>query len=189
MANADTPNGFVPKRHLTGGVIRANEYLIANGKAANFFSGDIVDLGSDGFLDTFANNEKAIGVFYGVEYVDATTGDVRFLKKWASGTTVKANTDVKAYVYDDPMITYTVQAGNGSIAQANIGETANVLLTAGNSTYGYSQHELDNDTLGTGSLVLRVLRKVDEPNNDFGENAKVEVTINQHRLATQGAGV
>ena len=137
MANADTPNGFVPKRHLTGGVIRANEYLIANGKAANFFSGDIVDLGSDRFLDTFANNEKAIGVFYGVEYVDATTGDVRFLKKWASGTTVKANTDVKAYVYDDPMITYTVQAGNGSIAQANVGETANVLLTAGNDTYSY----------------------------------------------------
>jgi len=189
MANADTPNGFVPKRHLTGGVIRDNEYLIANGKAANFFSGDIVDLGSDGFLDTFANNEKAIGVFYGVEYVDESTGDVKFVKKWTSGTTVKANTDVKAYVYDDPMITYTIQAGNGSIAQANIGETANVLLTAGNSTYGYSQQELDNDTLAATSLVLRVLRKVDEPNNDFGENAKVEVVINQHRLSTQGAGV
>ena len=189
MANANTPNGFVPKRHLTGGVIRANEYLIANGKAANFFSGDIVDLGSDGYLDTFANNEKAIGVFYGVEYVDESTGDVKFVKKWTSGTTVKANTDVKAYVYDDPMITYTIQAGNGSIAQANIGETANVLLTAGNSTYSYSQQELDNDTLAATSLVLRVLRKVDEPNNDFGENAKVEVVINQHRLSTQGAGV
>jgi len=189
MANADTPNGFVPKRHLTGGVIRANEYLIANGKAANFFSGDIVDLGSDGYLDTFANDEKAIGVFYGAEYVDESTGDVKFVKKWTSGTTVKANTTVKAYVYDDPMITYTVQAGNGSIAQANIGETANVLLTAGNSTYGYSQQELDNDTLAATSLVLRVLRKVDEPDNDFGENAKVEVVINQHRLSTQGAGV
>jgi len=189
MANADTPNGFVPKRHLTGGVIRANEYLIANGKAANFFSGDIVDLGSDGYLDTFANTEKAIGVFYGVEYVDESTGDVKFVKKWTSGTTVKANTEVKAYVYDDPMITYTVQAGNGSIAQANIGETANVLLTAGNSTYGYSQQELDNDTLAATSLVLRVLRKVEEPDNDFGENAKVEVVINQHRLSTQGAGV
>src|SRR5210317_2154383 len=188
MANADTPNGFVPKRHLTGGVIRANEYLIANGKAANFFSGDIVDLGSDGYLDTFANTEKAIGVFYGVEYVDESTGDVKFVKKWTSGTTVKANTEVKAYVYDDPMITYTVQAGNGSIAQANIGETANVLLTAGNSTYGYSQQELDNDTLAATSLVLRVLRKVEEPDNDFGENAKVEVVINQHRLSTQGAG-
>jgi len=189
MANANQPQGFVPKRHLTGGVIRANEYLIANGKAANFFSGDIVDLGSDGYLDTFANDEKAIGVFYGVEYVDETTGDVKFLKKWASGTTVKANTQVKAYVYDDPMITYEVQAGNGSIAQANIGETANVLLTAGNSTYGYSQHELDNDTLSNASRVLRVLRKVDEPNNDFGADAKVEVVINQHRLSTQGAGV
>jgi len=189
MANADTPNGFVPKRHLTGGVIRANEYLIENGQATNFFSGDIVDLGSDGYLDTFANDEKAIGVFYGVEYVDESTGDVKFVKKWTSGTTVKANTTVKAYVYDDPMITYTIQAGNGSIAQANIGETANVLLTAGNSTYGYSQQELDNDTLAATSLVLRVLRKVDEPDNDFGENAKVEVVINQHRLSTQGAGV
>ena len=189
MANADQPNGFVPKRHLTGGVIRANEYLIENGHSTNFFSGDIVDLGSDGYLDAFANSDKAIGVFYGVEYVDESTGDVKFLKKWTANTTVKANTSVKAYVYDDPMITFTVQAGNGSIAQANVGETANVLLTAGNSTYGYSQHELDNATLGTGSLVLRVLRKVDEPDNAWAENAKVEVTINQHRLSTQGAGV
>jgi hypothetical protein len=189
MANADKPQGFVPKRHLTGGIIRANEYLIANGKATNFFSGDIVDLGSDGYLDAFANTEKAIGVFYGVEYVDESTGDVKFTKKWTSGTTVKANTDIKAYVYDDPMITFTVQAGNGAITQANVGETANVLLTAGDSTYGYSKHELDNDTLATGALVLRVLRKVDEPDNTWAENAKVEVTINQHRLSTQGAGI
>ena len=189
MANADQPQGFVPKRHLTGGVIRANEYLIENGQATTFYSGDIVDLGSDGYLDAFANTDKAIGVFYGVEYVDESTGDVKFLKKWTANTTVKANTSVKAYVYDDPMITYTVQAGNGSIAQANIGETANVLLTTGDNTYGYSKHELDNATLGTGSLVLRVLRLVDEPDNVFGENAKVEVTINQHRLTSQGAGV
>tara|TARA_Y100001972_G_scaffold118255_1_gene158159 strand:+ start:123 stop:386 length:264 start_codon:yes stop_codon:yes gene_type:complete len=80
MANANQPQGFVPLRHLTGGIIRANEYLIENGQAQNFFSGDIVDLGSDGFLDSFANSDKAIGVFYGVEYVDETTGDVKFLK-------------------------------------------------------------------------------------------------------------
>ncbi len=102
---------------------------------------------------------------------------------------MKAGTEAKAYVYDDPMITYKVQAGNGSIAQANIGETANVLLTAGDSTYGYSQHELDNDTLSNGSRVLRVLRLVDMPENDFGADAKVEVTINQHRLTSQGAGI
>jgi hypothetical protein len=30
MANADTPNGFIPLRHLTGGVIRPQEYPIAN---------------------------------------------------------------------------------------------------------------------------------------------------------------
>ena len=47
MASADTPHGFTPLRHLTGGVIRANEYEIANGEADSFSFGDIVQLDRD----------------------------------------------------------------------------------------------------------------------------------------------
>jgi hypothetical protein len=39
MANTNAPQGFIPLRHLTGGVIRPQEYAIANSYAANLASG------------------------------------------------------------------------------------------------------------------------------------------------------
>tara|TARA_Y100000401_G_C8314897_1_gene221876 strand:+ start:1052 stop:1621 length:570 start_codon:yes stop_codon:yes gene_type:complete len=189
MANADTPHGFTPMRHLTGGVIRANEYEIANGEADSFSFGDIVQLDSDGFLDAFANNENAIGVFYGVQYTDDTTGDVKFERKWTGGSTFKANTKCKALVYDDPNITFKVQAGGAAIAQANVGELCNVILTAGDATFLNSKHEADMSTLANTAKVLRILRIVDEPGNEVAENAEIEVVINNHLFGTQNAGI
>ena len=68
MANVNAPNGFVPLRHLTGGVIRANEYAIANGYAANLASGDLVTLATDGTVIRGTAGGVALGVFYGVEH-------------------------------------------------------------------------------------------------------------------------
>jgi hypothetical protein len=104
MANVDAPNGFTPLRHLTGGVIRANEYPIANSYAANLASGDIVALHTDGTVIRGTAGGVVLGVFYGVEYIDNDTGDVKFRKVWNNGTTAKANEPIKAYVYDDPNI-------------------------------------------------------------------------------------
>ena len=92
MANVDTPNGFIPLRHLTGGVIRANQYFIANSEPDSFYYGDLVTLGSDGELDAYANNLNAIGVFYGVEYIEDVTGDVKFEKVWTAATNIKSGT-------------------------------------------------------------------------------------------------
>ena len=164
MANTNAPNGFTPIRHLTGGVIRPQEYAIANGLAANLASGDLVTMTTDGTIIRGTAGGTALGVFYGVEYQDNTSGDVKFVKVWNSGTTVKANTAVKAYVYDDPNITFQVQC-NGTFATANVGE------------------------LATTAKVLRILRLVDMPNNDAGADAKVEVVISNHLYGTRQAGV
>ena len=100
MANTNAPSGFTPLRHLTGGVIRANEYEIANSQADTFSYGDIVTMNSSGQLDGFANGVNAVGIFYGVEYIDDATGSVEFVKRWKGATTVKAGTTPKAYVYE-----------------------------------------------------------------------------------------
>ena len=188
MANTNALNGFVPIRHLTGGVIRPQEYAIANGLAANLASGDLVTMTTDGTIIRGTAGGTALGVFYGVEYQDNTSGDVKFVKVWNSGTTVKANTAVKAYVYDDPNITFQVQC-NGTFATANVGELANVTIGTFNSTYGHSTDELDISTLATTAKVLRILRLVDMPNNDAGADAKVEVVISNHLYGTRQAGV
>jgi hypothetical protein len=188
MANTDAPNGFVPLRHLTGGVVRPQAYPIANGFSTSLFSGDLVTLLSNGTVGIGTNTTNALGVFYGVQYIDQTTGDVKFSKIWPASTTVKTNTAATAFVYDDPNITYKVQ-GSGTFANANVGETCNVLFTAGESTFGGSQQEANLSSLGTTAQVLRILRLVDEPNNDVGADAKLEVVINNHLYGTRSSGI
>ena len=117
MSNVNAPNGFVPLRHLTGGVIRANEYPIANGYAANLASGDLVTLATDGTVVRGTAGGVALGVFYGVEYI-ATDGSVKFEKVWNNGTVTKDSANAKAYVYDDPNITYKVQTNGTFVATA-----------------------------------------------------------------------
>jgi hypothetical protein len=188
MANTDAPNGFVPLRHLTGGVVRPQAYPIANAYATSLFSGDLVTLLSDGTVGISTNAINALGVFYGVQYIDQTSGDVKFSKIWPASTTVKTNTAATAFVYDDPNITYQVQ-GNGTFANANVGELCNVTFTAGETTFGGSQQEADLGTLATTAKVLRILRLVDEPNNAVGADAKLEVVINNHLYGTRASGI
>ena len=187
MANLNAPQGFIPLRHLTGGVIRAQEYPIANSYGTTIASGDLVTLTTDGTVIRGTAGGNALGVFYGVEYIDNSTGDVKFVKVWNASTAVKANTKVKALVYDDPNITYKVQC-NGTFATANVGELANVTIGTANTTFGHSTDELDIATLATTSKVLRILRLVDEPNNAAGADALVEVVINKSLYGVGGAG-
>ena len=88
MANLDAPQGFTPVRHMSGGVIRTNAYEIANGSGTSIFSGDAVQLLTNGTITLMANDTKPIGVFAGCEYTDQATGDVKFLKVWTASTTV-----------------------------------------------------------------------------------------------------
>ena len=102
---------------------------------------------------------------------------------------MKAGTTPKAYVYDDPNITFSVQAGNGAFTQANVGELCNVLLTASTTPYFHSRHEADMDTLATTAKVLRILRVENIPGNETAADAKIEVVINNHLFGTQNAGI
>ena len=188
MANTNAPNGFVPLRHLTGGVIRPQAYPVANAYATSLFSGDLVTLLSDGTVGISTNAINALGVFYGVQYIDQTSGDVKFSKVWTASTAIKANTAATAFVYDDPNITYEVQ-GSGTFANANVGELCNVIFTAGETTFGGSQQEANLATLGTTALPLRILRLVDAPDNAVGADAKLEVVINNHLYGTRASGI
>ena len=82
MANANTPIGFVPLRHLTGGVIIPQEYPIANSYGTAIASGDLVTMTTDGTVIRGTAGGTALGVFYGVEYIENSTGDVKFSKIW-----------------------------------------------------------------------------------------------------------
>jgi len=178
MANPDSPRGFWPLRHLTGGTIRANEYTIASGYGANIFHGDLVKLVAGGGLEVAAAGNRVVGVFKGVQYT-SSTGDPVFAKYWPTGRTA---TDIKAYVYDDPNTVFGVQSAGSTVA-ADVGNLGDHVAGTGSTTTGRSAFEL-NGTTSTAYAGFRVLGKIDNPGNSYGTNVDLEVQIYEHEYGS-----
>ena len=184
MANVDAAQGFTPIRHMSGNIPRANKYTIASGLAENIFTGDLVILIDTGLLTPHTATEtNNIGVFAGVSYT-AADGSYVYSQYWPSGTVA---TDIVAYVYDDPYIVYKIQSA-GTPAQTNIGNCADVVAGAGSTTTGQSGFEL-NGTMAAGIATCKIIGLYEAPDNALGEFAIMEVTINEHILGTNIAGI
>ena len=183
MPNVNAPSGLKPVRHLGGGVVRANEYLIntsgSTGFNDNIFSGDPVVLNADGTIEIAPAGAPPTGVFHGCNYV-ASDGSIVFTRNWVASTAVKAGSQIQAYVYDDPMIAYEIQANTA--ASTDVGVLCDFVVGSGSALTGQSACTADvSDTTG-GSL--RVLRLVPRPDNAYGAYAKLEVQIPASTLNT-----
>ncbi len=181
MANSDNPNGFTPVRHMSGGTIRANGYLIESGETTAIFSGDLVTLETDGYIEQAdATDVNIVGVFGGVEYT-ATDGSVVFKNNWVASTATLGSNDVKAYVYDDPSIVYSAQH-DGTMTTAMNGSAFDVVVAAGSATSGRSSMEVDTSSASATSGQLKQVGLINKTGNATGANAEVEVIINEHLL-------
>jgi hypothetical protein len=178
MANVDLPNGFQPYRHIGGGAIRANEFALASAYGSSIKRGDAVVITS-GKLAIAADNSAAIlGIFAGCKYINPA-GEVIFSPQWPAGQTTLGSVDATAFVYDDPDITYKVQVDTGSTfaIASHVGVSYDIELDhAGSTTTGQSGMELDLNDTGTGQFTIMGL--INEPGNEVGVNAKVEVMNN-----------
>ena len=184
MANVDAAFGFVPIRHMSGNAPRTNKYTIASTLAENIFKGDLVIVVAAGTLTPHTATEtNNIGVFDGCSYT-ASDGSYVYSEYWPSGTTA---TDIIAYVYDDPYTVFKVQSA-GTTAQTNIGNCADVVAGAGSTITGQSGFETSG-TMAAGIATCKILALHETPDNAFGANAVMEVTINEHLLGTNVAGI
>ena len=153
MANLDAPNGFTPVRHLNGGTVRyTGGYTIDSGQASDIFLGDAVILdatptGDGNNIDVAVAGGELIGIFAGCQYT-AANGDVVWAKQWASGTATLGAEPAEAFVYVDPSIVFSVQV-DGTIAETDIGNFADLVAGAGNAATGVSGFELSATTAGT----------------------------------------
>ena len=161
MANIDRPNGAT----VFGEPIRINNY-VAGGAV---YPDDLVTMDSSGRVVVAAANQPLLGA--------ARSGAT------AAGQEIS--------VADHPDQQFSIQASGSEIdAQTDFGQNADLLATAGNSTYRISLHELDSSTLAsTSTLQFRVLKADPAVDNSLGANARVIVRINRHQLAHNGAGV
>jgi len=177
MANSDNPRGFSPVRHMTGGVIRMNEYPIASGDSGDgtgIFSGDVLTLDTDGYADLAAVTEAVLGIFAGCHYT-ATDGSVVFSRQLPADTATLGAANIIAYVYDDPNIVFSAQV-SGTGAFANNRGGFDIVIGTGSTTTGQSGAELDTTTLATSGQFMQ-LGLVPRDDNAWGANADVECKI------------
>lgn len=180
MANTAAPYGLKPVKRVDGMPYAGatEEFLIdPAGEATNIFNGQVVIVGSDGYLaistatgaDITTNNlggsgVGAIGVFVGCEYVNAQ-GQVIHSQYYPSGTTGV----VKAYVVTDPNVVFQAQL-DGSGAQTVLGTNtffAAVQSTSTGSTQtGNSTSALDA-TVQTTAAAFRIVGFASTPGDSY----------------------
>ena len=203
MANTNVafglrPIGVVGQGYNTNG---ATEYRIAAGNTNPIYQGSPVKPLSTGFIDIVGaaagGSVGLLGVFGGCEYVSSTTGEKVFSNYWP-GSGADSDFPVKAFLYDDPSMLFTiatsnVQSGNDTEAELRTAVFANIQLANGNSgstTTGKSSATADLNTVATtNSHALRIMGILDDPENaDFSAaGIPLIVRINNHFNAPTGS--
>jgi hypothetical protein len=184
MSNSNAPCGFSPIRR-NGGEIRRTPYSIASGYNTALGQGDPVQLTGTGtnIQVCAAGQVNAIGVFAGCEYTDAQ-GQRHWTDYWPANQT---GTNIVAYVWDDPMQEFEIQAD--SAAAGDIGALADWVVGTPSATTKMSTTYLavTGNATGTDSKGIRLMRLTDKPNNAYGAYAMLEVRFAEHALLTGAA--
>lgn len=185
MANVDSPRGFVPVKHLDGSEYngQTNLYYIGATEAAMFVN-DMVTLSGTANTDGIP----------GISRAAAGTGNpllgsiVEFVadREDQGKTNQPANTEGFALVADAPDVIYEAQAT--TVAAADIGQNAPITVTAGSTATGTSAEEVNGAGYVGTTEQVRVLRLKQIEENDLGDDAVIEVLINEH-IFKQVAGV
>ena len=198
MANKDAPFGFIPVRMLGGAYFSGgqDEFDILSTYGTNIFSGDVVEIETDGTIKIGAPgtaDRNLIGVFNGCFYTDST-GKPTYSRYWPASTT---STDAKAFIISDPNVIFEAQEDNTEIGStathpAQIGQNADFVSThAGTTAAGRSKQELDSNTITNAAANLRIIGKSTDPENSDATSANCNwyVRFNEHLHYDNVAGI
>ena len=185
--------GLAPVKNGDGGSVRANNFCDGNGyriaatAPTAFFEGDLCTLAS-GLLITdmgSASTGTVVGAFYGAEYQDNSSGDVKFVRSIAVSTVAKAK--FKAYVYDNPFCIFKIQADQDTTALDATMTGANLQIVAspsGSTTTFKSGLVADSSTENTTQgFPLQFIGSAEAPDHGYtaaGTTMDILVKINTH---------
>jgi hypothetical protein len=183
MANKDAAFGFRPVRHLTGGLIRTNEYKIAANYGTSIFQGTPVLAVTAGGIeiadDSSGTPSVILGIFGGCFYTDPTTSKPTFSNYYPASTNAS---DIVAQVYDDPRIVFEVQHDGTGTAAMNFGGF-DFVGKSGSTLSGRSTGELDTTTVTTSGQFKQIGISKDPNNSDTSSancNAYVIPNVGEH---------
>ena len=194
MSAISAPFGFRPSFHNSGQV-RPKAYTITSAYAANIFEGDPVNLTTNGVIQLATSDGTRtgttdgvswVGIFAGVEYIDAT-GQPKVSKFWPTGTVA---TGIVAWVYDDPETLFDVQYTNpspGTSAQIAVGAGYDWVPTApgGSTSTGLSATQLTASVATSGNVQLtRFAGNISDLITDQFIVATVRINEHQYKFPT-----
>ena len=182
MANSSAIGfGLKPIRAYGNGYesMGLGEYPVNYSSDAIYFQ-DLVVQAATGYVTVgIAGTENILGSLNGVFFTDASTSKPTFANHLNASNTA---TDIKALVNDSPLQQYEVRSNNtGASVQADVGATADIEYTAGNTANYVSRATLNDSTITTGVQQLKIIGVSRDPeNNDLtAANVVWRVIINQ----------
>jgi hypothetical protein len=193
MANQDAAFGLRPIGRIggtpyTGGQSR---YRIASNYGTAIFQGDMVMHVTGGGIEIHADGGTVpiVGVFNGCRFTDPTTGKETFSNFYPAST---AAADIEAFIIDDPMVIFEIQAAIAMPIADLLGNFDVVYTTAGSTVTGISGAELQVTDGGTSTgLPLKAIDISRDPeNSDVGSaHTNVQVVIVNHVFGLKGVGL
>ena len=201
MANKDAPFGLRYVRNLQCNYNSSGQsrYRITTADATNttsIFQGDIVTQNTAGIVTRIARadggsatSDIILGVFNGCFFTDPTTSKPTFSNRWPGN----AATDAIAFIYDDPMDVFEIQA-DAAFPVADLFGNFDIVDNSGTGSTdsGISFVELDVSTGATGAtLPLKALDISGDPENSdvSTANTNVLVTIQNHLFGQKQVGL
>ena len=161
------PYGLKPINLIGGQVFAGATRLmeIASGYNANIFYGDFVKRVIGGTIekDTGTVANTPCGVFLGVSFTNASTGQIQQQQFYPASQQVKAGTKILAVVADDPDTLFQVAVCSSGVVMATvtqnaIGTNMSILATAGSTSTGNSSYSvLSTSPAVTATFPVRVI--------------------------------
>ena len=192
------PYGLKPV-NLIGGQVFAGatrQMQIASGYATNIFYGDLVKRISDGTIekDTGTATATPCGIFLGVSFTNASTGQVQQQQFYPASQQIKSGTQIFAVVADDPDTLFqVVSCSSGTTVAAMgiaaIGTNIELIQNSGSTTTGNSAVAINEGTQATTSSlpirIIDVVRDTATGTDSFVEFiVKINATMHQYNNPT-----
>ena len=192
MATVATPNGAEPTGTLSASgsfTGKMRHYPIATTYGTQISYGDFVTIVAGGGVEKNVVTDTAtvvtLGVFMGCTYTDPTTGQFTASQYWPASN---AATDAKALVADDPNLLFKMQSA-GSITAADLGQNAEIVVTAGDAVMGRSRNAVNATTATTNTFPLRIVEFVDGPTSAAGDTYTDVICMFNVHFFRQATGV
>ena len=196
MANANVAFGFKPvgKHGSSPSTQGTSQYFIASDASAIFQGSPVraeLTGGTIQIASASCNGVHLLGAFAGCEYVDATTGKLKFSNTWPGSGSANTDFDIKGFVYDDPNQRFIICSDGTNTSRAtakvDIFKTADLATgTSGSTTTGISSCAIDISTAedtdtSNAVMILGILEDVSNADHTAAGISYI-VKINNHAL-------